>query len=402
MLPQCVGTVALFDGEVTTFRRSWCVLENYVSTQRKQGHLYDVAAWVPEGTWFWTDGSSPPAQPALRLDEGNGRYDERTEGCAGLPAKIDIVGAETDILIAKATSPLDRQNILRMISGTPHNEQPPDEHPAYNRVNAAAQAIFAGAAMSRAAYLDDTDRLTKLLSEFSSLRNHQRNDGATPVYMAAWKGHTSALRLLLDSAASPDLAQKDGMTPVFIASHGGNIQALKLLLEAKANPNMAQKGGIMPVYIAAQDGHVVAVRMLLEARARPDVCDDDGTTAVYTAAEAGQIAVLQVLLEAKANPGLACSDGLTPVYVAASLCHVAALELLLRFNACPDVIAKDGPTPMFVAAQHGRADVVAPLLRAGANMNWPFQGWTPLRVAQHLGHTEVVQMLEVRACSVSI
>ena len=51
------------------------------------------------------------------------------------------------------------------------------------------------------------------------------NKGATPVYIAAWAGHTEALKVLLAAGADPKQADNNRCTPVPIAAEAGQPQA---------------------------------------------------------------------------------------------------------------------------------------------------------------------------------
>ena len=51
--------------------------------------------------------------------------------------------------------------------------------------------------------------------------NQARTNGATPLYIAALKGHLPAVPLLLDRGAAVNQAKTDGATPLYIAAQEG-------------------------------------------------------------------------------------------------------------------------------------------------------------------------------------
>ena len=62
--------------------------------------------------------------------------------------------------------------------------------------------------------------------------NKARNDGATPLYIAAETGKRGMVRELIDAGADVDKADADGMTPLYIAKQKGhNVMVLMLIAE---------------------------------------------------------------------------------------------------------------------------------------------------------------------------
>ncbi|CAE7254556.1 RIPK4 [Symbiodinium necroappetens] len=78
-----------------------------------------------------------------------------------------------------------------------------------------------------------------------------KNDGDTPLSIAAHRGHLEVARLLLDAKADKDKANYLGTTPLSIAAHRGHLEVARLLLHAKANMDKAKNDGDTPVFIAA-------------------------------------------------------------------------------------------------------------------------------------------------------
>lgn len=54
-------------------------------------------------------------------------------------------------------------------------------------------------------------------------------DGATPLYVAALRGHADVVRVLLDFKASKDIPASNGMKPLSAASRGGHAGVVRLL-----------------------------------------------------------------------------------------------------------------------------------------------------------------------------
>lgn len=55
-----------------------------------------------------------------------------------------------------------------------------------------------------------------------------RQDGATPLYIAAEHCHVPVARLLLDGSAAPNEARHDGTSPLFIAAERGCLEMVRI------------------------------------------------------------------------------------------------------------------------------------------------------------------------------
>jgi len=91
-------------------------------------------------------------------------------------------------------------------------------------------------------------------------------------------------------------------------------------------------------------------------------------------------------------------DPAKEIIKAAKSANVARIkELLAQDNSLIDARDKDGSTPLHCAVWKGHEDVVALLVRAGADVNahnendhW---GTTPLHAAAHANQTAIAQLL---------
>ena len=69
------------------------------------------------------------------------------------------------------------------------------------------------------------------------------------------------------------------------------------------------------------------------------------------------------------------------------------LATLLKAGADVNSGRDDGYTPLFIAAHQGHEEVLVALLEAGAQMTALDDGSTPLMAATNRGHTSVVGVL---------
>merc|ERR1711939_89516 len=123
-------------------------------------------------------------------------------------------------------------------------------------------------------------------------------NGWTPLYIACWRGHVDAARLLLDNDAAVDRPNKNGATPLYIACQNGHDAVATLLLDKGAAVDRAREDGWTPLYVACSNGHVAVAMLLLDKGAAVDRAKEDGGTPLSIAKERGHKAIV-TLLESK-------------------------------------------------------------------------------------------------------
>jgi hypothetical protein len=141
--------------------------------------------------------------------------------------------------------------------------------------------------------------------------NLATNDGGTPLFIAAQKGHLGVVKWLVEEGkANVKFAMSDGYTPLFIAARKGHLGVVKWLVEeGKANVNLATNEGATPLFIAAQEGHLRLVKYLVrEAHADLTPLFED-ITALHIAAFRGHAKVVLVLLKHMESTGTVLPEG---------------------------------------------------------------------------------------------
>ncbi|KAF6250960.1 ankyrin repeat-containing domain protein [Scenedesmus sp. NREL 46B-D3] len=102
----------------------------------------------------------------------------------------------------------------------------------------------------------------------------------TPLYMAARRGHTHIVELLLAAGASNACSVGMGFTALHAASEQGHTAVVQALLKYGGAAAAAQptRHGSMPVHLAAWSGHAACVRALLsvpEVDAKQHIVQED-------------------------------------------------------------------------------------------------------------------------------
>ncbi len=96
-----------------------------------------------------------------------------------------------------------------------------------------------------------------------------------------------------------DYAANTGKTPVFVAAERGNSDLLQVLMDQNANTNKPTFLQKTPLYAATENGHKEVVKMLLTQCTREDVLHQTnfGTTAPFMAQRNGHMAIKALLTE---------------------------------------------------------------------------------------------------------
>ena len=218
--------------------------------------------------------------------------------------------------------------------------------------------------------------------------------GLTPVYIAAYEGHTEALHVLISANADVNKTSALGFTAAYIASEFGLADVVQALIDAKADVDKTTAAGCTPTYIACERGHLDVLRQLTRARADVNLANADGFTPIYRAAFAGYADVVELLAHAGADVDGPTQQGFTPVSAAAERGATDALRTLIQLKADVNRASRDGATPLWCAALHGQTETLQILVDVNADVNGPrSDGATPVMAAAHNGHHDVLRQL---------
>ena len=119
----------------------------------------------------------------------------------------------------------------------------------------------------------EIDKVTILLA--MGARVDAREQGFTPLLVAARFGHTEVCELLL--ANGSDLEERDPSnqdTALHIASTFGHQSLVRLLIAHKADVDSQGTRGGTPLHGASQEGHIGCVVALLQGGADPLLASD--------------------------------------------------------------------------------------------------------------------------------
>ena len=144
---------------------------------------------------------------------------------------------------------------------------------------------------------------------------------------------------------------------------------------------------------AARTGDWNVVRSLVAAnKAAANSADTDGTRALHWAIRAGEADIVEFLLKAGADATAKDRLDVTPLFLAAMNGDGAIIRKLLNAGANANQVEKTGESILMVAIRTGSTDAVRALLehKASANYSEPQLQLTPLMLAAEGGYTEIV------------
>lgn len=201
------------------------------------------------------------------------------------------------------------------------------------------------------------------------------SNGLSPWLVAAWQGHTTALRWMLEQGAATDAVSDNAMgaSAAHLAICGGHFETLHFLLECgDASVDAQDKQQCTPLIVAAQYGEIMCAHLLLRHGADPLAVDENGDTAMHWVAYKGHYEFVrllangtaatppwsemlkerQPLLDASFNVDLVDNNGQTPLHLAASRGSVRVVNRLCDLGANISTTDKKGRTPVEAATEN--------------------------------------------------
>jgi len=142
-------------------------------------------------------------------------------------------------------------------------------------------------------------------------------------------GDYDSVKLLLESGMSPDMrAGKYGFSPLILAAIRGDTGIVSLLLQRGAEVDTRSNDGRTALMAAAWNGHQSIVQSLLAAGSSPDIANQDGWTAMHYAAWQGHAGIVGMLIDRGADPGRRNSDGWDVAQTAEQQGFIRVIELI--------------------------------------------------------------------------
>ncbi|XP_070622655.1 ankyrin repeat domain-containing protein 35 [Erythrolamprus reginae] len=169
-------------------------------------------------------------------------------------------------------------------------------HPT--KLNALGQSAFHLAASKGL-----TECLTILLTHGADV-NDKNEDGSTALHLATIACQPQCVKVLLQHGADEDCLDGENRTPLHWAALSGCASSVLLLCDQEAFLDVTDKNERTPLMIAAQGNQTAICSQLLQRGAKVDLMDKDGKTALILACENGGVEAADLLLQNGANVAL--------------------------------------------------------------------------------------------------
>ena len=203
---------------------------------------------------------------------------------------------------------------------------------------------------------------------------------------ASSRGDARIFKMMLDMGANPSAVDKGGNSAMLVAAYYSQRDMVRRLIALHANVNIMGGLGYTPIGAAAMRGDAEILKMLIKAGARIDDMDVLDETPLANAVRFQRDENVRLLLEAGADVNRVGRRGETPLVLAIQNGRYDYLEALLDKGALVNIsvtnlYGEHGPA-LYWAINTGREDMALRLIRSGANVVYPVNGYTPLHWAK--------------------
>ena len=114
----------------------------------------------------------------------------------------------------------------------------------------------------------DTD-----VHDCGQIRVNTNKHGDTALHMAAWYGHSTSIKALLDAGADVSQTNESGHTALHLAAVRGHLTIVKGLLKAGADVNRRNSMAQTALYLSIEKKYAEISKVLIETGADPSILD---------------------------------------------------------------------------------------------------------------------------------
>ncbi|XP_043357781.1 ankyrin repeat domain-containing protein 35 [Dermochelys coriacea] len=197
----------------------------------------------------------------------------------------------------------------------------------------------------------DVGRVSVLASRKTARPTKLNALGQSAFHLAASKGLTECLTILLSHGAEVNEKNDDGSTALHLATIACQPQCVKVLLQHGANEDCVDGENRTPLHWAASSGCASSVLLLCDQEAFLDVTDNNGCTPLMIAAGGNHPAICCQLLQRGASGDLTDKDQKTALILACESSSVESAKLLVSSGVDLSVVDRTGHDALHYALQ---------------------------------------------------
>uniref|UniRef100_A0A1A7Y1X8 Retinoic acid induced 14 n=1 Tax=Iconisemion striatum TaxID=60296 RepID=A0A1A7Y1X8_9TELE len=195
--------------------------------------------------------------------------------------------------------------------------------------------------------------------------------------------------LLSKKGANAVKLDSEGKSALHVAAARGLTECLAVILSHGADLSVTDAAGFTPLHLAAKNNHVECCRKLIQNKCPVDTMDSSGRTSLHHAAAVGNVQIVQLLCEVKSPINLKDADGITPLMLSAKHGHSEVCSTLLDCGAEINTSDNTGRTALMLATESSSVSVVDVLVQRGADLSAvDSEGNDIVHFVQLLGNSE--------------
>ena len=195
--------------------------------------------------------------------------------------------------------------------------------------------------------------------------------GETPLMLAAGKGRTAIVKLLLNNQSPVNLQSCSGNALTYAIS-AKSLETVELLLDSGAHPNMPIRENITALMMAVDSEDNGIFERILQASPNLNALDTFGNSALTKAIGRENLVFIERLLDLGADVNLRLGTRLPPLALSLLRSNMDVTWKLLKYfpnvKLTFDLKNISNVTTLMLAASKGRSDVLAELVARGASI----------------------------------
>ncbi|XP_050548635.1 transient receptor potential channel pyrexia-like [Daktulosphaira vitifoliae] len=195
----------------------------------------------------------------------------------------------------------------------------------------------------------------------------------TVLHGAVQMNSLECVKYILQIGVDPNTYDAHGNTPLHLAADKGYTECLKLLLTSSTKTiNLKSKTRqATALHMAAENGYTQCVRILLNNGSSHSVLNDKYQTALHLASKAQCAESVEILLELGAEVNALDIDKRTPLHSAVCKAFLSfhVVEVLVKWGADVNIQDRYGYAPLHIAALNELSQCVDFLIIKGADIS---------------------------------